>query len=304
MKQKLIYVMIILIFWSFLIFNTFVLSEPKISQNTTPKTFTNTWSEANIPTHAFMANSKKPKVCVQSRDIKIFVYMFHYIIPDKFVNPTNKWEYNNSMSPAIFELYLKKLNEERKKWNIDIISMNDLYTAKNSSCYTNKNLVVLTSDDGWDDSYNYLFPLAKKYDIPFNLAIISSKVSKVSSEINNFANEFEIKEMLKSKLITLSSHTVNHFDLRRLDDKRRVSEICDSKKNLENLFWIKINSLVYPSGKFNDDVTKETKECWYSFGFAILNKYFTPNELKNKPFELTRIRVNRDSWIRLFNFDK
>jgi peptidoglycan/xylan/chitin deacetylase (PgdA/CDA1 family) len=47
----------------------------------------------------------------------------------------------------------------------------------------------MTADDGWDDGFNYLFPLAKKYKIPFVLAIIYNKVSRLPSEINNFLNE-------------------------------------------------------------------------------------------------------------------
>lgn len=300
MKAKLIYTLIIFLIWGFLVFKTFVSPKPI----EIVKTFANSWSKVNIPTHTFMNEYKKPKMCVKNNDIKIYTYMFHYVIPDKFVDPNNKWEYNNSMSPVIFEAYMRKINSERNKRNIDVISMNDLIQARENNCFSNKNLVVLTSDDGWDDSYNFLFPLAKKYSIPFNLAIISSKVSKVEAEINNFANEKEIKEMLDSWLMSLSSHTVNHFDLRRLDEQRRETEICDSKKNLESMFNTKINSLVYPSGKYDDSTIKLMKKCWYKLWFTILNKYFTPEELKNKPYELTRIRVNRDSGTKLFDYSK
>jgi hypothetical protein len=38
-----------------------------------------------------------------SEQIKIYTYIFHYIIPDKFVDPKNKTEYGNSLSPEYFE---------------------------------------------------------------------------------------------------------------------------------------------------------------------------------------------------------
>lgn len=121
--------------------------------------------------------------------VRIYVYMFHYIIPDVFIKKENKIEYSNSIPPEKLEAILKKLDNERKDENIEIVNLYDLKRFTDTNCFPGKNIVLLTVDDGWDDGYNFLFPLAKKYTIPFNLGIILSKVSKTPSEINNFLNE-------------------------------------------------------------------------------------------------------------------
>jgi len=36
-------------------------------------------------------------------DVKIYAYMFHYIIPDKYVSKDNKIEYGNSIPPEKLE---------------------------------------------------------------------------------------------------------------------------------------------------------------------------------------------------------
>ncbi len=109
--------------------------------------------------------------------------------------------------------------------------------------------------------------------------------------------------MLDSWFVTVASHTINHFDLTKISKKNKESEICDSKRDLENAFWIKINTLVYPSGKYDEDTIRFAKSCGYSYGFASLNKSIFSEDLKNKPFELTRLRVNRKSEIEnIFSF--
>lgn len=142
---------------------------------------------------------------------------------------------------------MKRLYDKRTKKLLYIASLKDLETFSLTDCYPSKDIVLLMADDGWDDNYNYLFPIVKKYRIPFSLAIISSKVSQLPSEINNFANESEIKDMIDSKLIYIASHTISHFDLRKLPEDQVKVELCDSKRSLEDMFGIRINSIVYPS---------------------------------------------------------
>lgn len=299
MKLKIPIIFLSMLLWWFLVFQTFgyenffgsLDTQNQITKKIEPKSL-KIWQNLS---------SKK---CIKAIDwVKINTYIFHYIIPDQFVNPKNKIEYGNSLSPRFFEWILKKIYNERLLWNIEVINLQNLDKYYKNDCFPNKNIVILTADDGWDDNYNFLFPLVQKYQIPFNLAIISSKVSKTPAETNNFANEYELKEMLNSGLIQLASHTIDHFDLRRIDIKQKEHEICDSKIYLESLFNIKINSLVYPSGKYDPDSEILAKKCGYSFGFSTWNKPFDASEINSKPFEITRVRVNRKTNINdLFSF--
>ena len=184
------------------------------------------------------------------------------------------------------------------------MSLSDLENFNKTHCFPSKNIALLTVDDGWDDGYNFLFPLAKKYNMKFNLAIIADKVSTTSSEINNFLNEHEIQEMLDSKLITLASHTYSHIELQNLTDPVLKKELFSSKEALERWFHISINTIVYPSGKYDDFTLQKAKESGYSFGFTTKRGVITQEDLNKNSFTLPRIRVNRDTDIpRAFLFE-
>ena len=250
-------------------------------------------------------NDKRQSACIKNmNDLTIYVYMFHYIIPDKFVDKNNKIEYGNSLSPEFFEKILKKLKVDVDENKIYITDFKALENFTANSCFPNKNIVLLTADDWWDDSYNYLFPLAKKYNMKFSLWIISSKVSKTNAEINNFANEYELRSMLDSWLIKIISHTYSHIDLRKQTDKTLDNELCSSKNSLESLFDIKINTIIYPSGKFDGNTLKYDKICWYKFWFTTKSWTIKIADLKQKPFELPRTRISRTTNIsKIFNFN-
>lgn len=239
-----------------------------------------------------------------ANDVKIYAYMFHYIIPDKYVDKANKMVYGNSIPPENLERILQTLSQARASNKVRIVSLADLENFKKTGCFPNRNIVLLTVDDGWDDGYNFLFPLAKKYNMKFNLGIIADKVSTTSSEINNFLNEREIREMLGSGLITLASHSFSHIELHNQTGVVLERELSTSKKTLEKLFPIRINTIVYPSGKYDDTTLQIAKESGYAFGFTTKKGIITRADLDQNPLTLPRMRINRDTDIpRIFSFE-
>lgn len=261
----------------------------------------------NIQKNSKVFATKIPKtshVCIKNlNDLKVFVYMFHYIIPDKDVDINNKIEYWNSLDPDFFDKIMQKLKLNIDNGKIFVGNLSDLEDFSNNFCFPNKNIVILTADDWWDDSYNFLFPIAKKYGIKFNLWIISNKVSKISTEISNFANESEIKTMVNSWLISILSHSYSHIDLRNKTDIVLDKELCESKKDLENLFNVKLNTFLYPSWKYDENTLKMIKNCSYKYAFTTKYWVITQQDLSQRPFELPRIRINRSTNIdKTFDF--
>jgi hypothetical protein len=74
-------------------------------------------------------------------------------------------------------------------------------------------------------------------------------------------------------------------------------ELCKSKKDLEKLTETHINTLIYPAWKYDQNTIKTAKECWYAYAFSTQNWISTLNDLRDKPYELKRIRVSRHSWV-------
>ena len=61
----------------------------------------------------------------------------------------------------------------------------------------------------------------------------------------------------------IGSHTVSHCDLRMISRKQLTYELTQSKRVLEELISRSIESLAYPSGRYNQKVIKSVKESGY-----------------------------------------
>jgi len=139
--------------------------------------------------------------------------------------------------------------------------------------------ICLSFDDGFYDFYKYVFPVLKKLKIKALLAIpikyildettIDPKIrlsvgyrEAMQGDIYKTKAPFctwqEIKQMVDSKLVEIASHSYNHVNL--IDNADLDLEIIESKKILEEKLSTKIDTFVYPLGKFNDQVHKKVKK--------------------------------------------
>lgn len=133
--------------------------------------------------------------------------------------------------------------------------------------------VVITIDDGRITVYQYLLPLVKKYNIPVTLFIYPEITSKES-----YAMTWEqIKELQKSGLFDIQSHTYTHPDF-NADEKQMTPtafqqsvkmELVDSKKILEDKLGIKVTLLAWPFGNHNAYVEQQAKQAGYIMAFKV-----------------------------------
>lgn len=126
--------------------------------------------------------------------------MYHYI-RDRDWDSSDAGFLNNAVVTENFDAQIQKFQELESSEKIKIIFLSDLEKYLETECFPHEKLVILTSDDGWDDNYINLYPIAKKYNTKFHLSIISNYTQQERydnfitidelSEINNDAN-FEI----------------------------------------------------------------------------------------------------------------
>ena len=188
--------------------------------------------------------------------------MYHHVNSDRCSNDL-----------AIFEEHLKYI-----KNNFKTIFPGEEITSKS---------VCLTFDDAYADFYFLIFPLLKKYNLKALLAIPSKYIlddteeeaeNRMSFEHNDLFENYqkatfctykELKEMQESELVVFGSHSHSHIDLTQkevdLDFELRVS-----KEILEDKLNTKIDSFVFPFGKYNQDNLKEAKK-YYKYNFRIGN---------------------------------
>lgn len=153
--------------------------------------------------------------------------------------------------------------------------------------------VVITIDDGHRSVYTQLFPIIRRERIPVTLFIYPSAISHASYALT----WDQLKEMVKTGLVDVQSHTYWHPDfrkerLRRTPEDYRAfvdSQLTRSKAILENRLAIKVDMLAWPFGIADKELEAAAARSGYVAAFAYEGGLATPD---SDPFALPRIPVS------------
>lgn len=134
--------------------------------------------------------------------------------------------------------------------------------------------VCLTFDDAFFDFFHIIYPLLReldlrvilavptKYilertDIPSNirLATQTSDAEKVYKEKAPYCTWEELEEMVHSGYVQVASHSHSHCDLTSANVDLE-KEVIHSKNLIEKRLSTKVNTFIYPFGKFNKKVQR------------------------------------------------
>jgi peptidoglycan/xylan/chitin deacetylase (PgdA/CDA1 family) len=199
-----------------------------------------------------------------------------------------------------FEWQLKRLI----KSGFTFITFEDIVTKRYDP---NKRNLILTYDDGCESLYLNAFPILKKYGIRAVIYIVAGSIGakNIVWEMNENKDPLNIlskEQMLVMKTygIEFGSHLCNHIHLPELTVDNIKYELNESKKILENEFEIKVYSVAYPFGSYNNDVLTLAKEAGYNFGVTTK----IGNNLMTNNFELFRISVKGYSMRHYWYFYK
>ena len=127
----------------------------------------------------------------------------------------------------------------------------------------------------------------KKYGIPATIFVITKMIGK-----EGFLTLGQIKEMSRSGLVDIESHTKSHFWLTGLDDDTLREEAEGSKKILEGILGKGVNYICYPMGAYNERVKNAVKKCGYKAAFATKPTRLGPNY---DVYEIKRVRISSTS---------
>lgn len=156
--------------------------------------------------------------------------------------------------------------------------------------------VVLSFDDGYRDFYTDVFPILKKYRVKAVAYIVSGFLDKP-----NYMLVEQLKEIARSGLVEIGSHTINHTKLKTIPLEVAKSEIEGGKKALEKLLNIPIVSFAYPDGQFDDHVALLVEKAGFRSAVTTIHGINVNHE--NKYF-LYRIHPGENVGASLLNFLK
>lgn len=208
--------------------------------------------------------------------VQIPILMYHAV---HVMDPSEAYNANLIVDPDLFEAQIKALS----KAGYYFLTPEEAYKAFTENALPAKKVVWLTFDDGNEDFYTIAYPILKKYKAKATNNIITGFVKKGNA--GNLTVK-QMKEMMAHGM-SFQSHTVNHPDLSTTDKATQKVELTDSIDFLENKLNTKVNTIAYPSGRYNQttlDLAKKT----YKLGL-------TTNEglasAKDGLLSLNRVRI-------------
>lgn len=208
--------------------------------------------------------------------VQIPILMYHAV---HVMDPSEASNANLIVAPDNFEAQIKAMVDA----GYYFLTPEEAYKAFTENALPAKKVVWLTFDDGNEDFYTIAYPILKKYKAKATNNIITGFVKKGN------AGNLTIKQMkeMMAHGMSFQSHTVNHPDLSATDKATQKVELTDSINFLENKLNTKVNTIAYPSGRYNQttlDLAKKT----YKLGL-------TTNEglasAKDGLLSLNRVRI-------------
>ena len=208
--------------------------------------------------------------------VQIPILMYHAV---HVMDPSEASNANLIVDPDLFERQIKALANA----GYYFLTPEEAYKAFTENALPAKKVVWLTFDDGNEDFYTIAYPILKKYKAKATNNVITGFVKKGNA--GNLTVK-QMKEMMAHGM-SFQSHTVNHPDLSATDKATQKVELTDSIDFLENKLNTKVNTIAYPSGRYNQttlDLAKKT----YKLGL-------TTNEglasAKDGLLSLNRVRI-------------
>lgn len=202
-------------------------------------------------------------------DIPIFVY--HNIVENE-----SQIEYDYMQTPKdIFEKQIKGLQD----LGYHFITYQDLQKFKNNEIKLYKKSCILTFDDGCEGVYKNAYPIAKKYNIPFTMFVITNNMCEPG-----VINWEQAKEMQDSGLVTIASHSINHPEFTSLSLEEALKNVNKSYEIIESKLGKQdLKIFTYPYGLYKEEQIVELEKQGY-----IQN--LTDNKInKSKKLDLSRL---------------
>ena len=158
------------------------------------------------------------------------------------------------------------------------------------------NTVVITIDDGYQNNYQYAYPILKKYGFPATIFLITNFMDASV----DFLTWAEVKEMAGHG-ISFGSHTKNHVYLPSVSNAALLQEeVVGSKEMLERQLGHRVTHFCYPLGGFSEESKAVIEKAGYRSA-CVTNRGYSPGN-KSDLYELHRISVrDKDLALRFAN---
>ena len=196
-------------------------------------------------------------------------------------------EANLFVSVSSFENQLKYLTEN----GYTTILFEDLWHVQDF-----EKPVLLTFDDGWANNYTEMFPALEKYNCKATIFVVKSFIHDVPTNHLSLDN---LHELAKSDLISIQSHTVDHYNLDELNKDQQRRQLSESAQYITRETGKEPFVLAYPTGRQND-TTLELLPEYYHFGVKMMTYPYSCYNTSDNPGLIYRFFPERQTSLETY----
>jgi peptidoglycan/xylan/chitin deacetylase (PgdA/CDA1 family) len=229
-----------------------------------------------VPGSLFPGPTKTPSAKAALVTLHVPILEYHRVVP---LADAGKSQPGLTMSPQVFDAQMMALHGAG--WKTITLGVLADYIAR--GVHPPPNTFVVTVDDGWWDSYGYVYPILVKYGYVATFFVIAGRVGASS-----FMGPTEIRTLVQAGN-EIGDHTANHVVLTKALPAALTSEIDSGAATIAAITGLWPQTLAYPRGKEDARVISAVTAC-KSIRMAVVEGSGGAEAWTSR-FRVTRIQV-------------
>lgn len=206
----------------------------------------------------------------------MLIFCFHHVEPV----PRIKARKSFTITPLGLQWFIKII----RLFGMKVVSVDEVLSNLSPETLNNHRLCMITFDDGYENVFQYGFPVLLKLKCPATLFVLGNRISGVNDwDPVDYEGQFpdpllslkQMQLMANSGLIKYGSHGLTHQNMTKINSLEIKAEIVSSYtvllKNLQQSF---VPVFAYPWGKYTRESLKVLKNSDYLFAFTTENGTF------------------------------
>ncbi len=163
-----------------------------------------------------------------------------------------------------------------KDADIPVIPMADFLAWRRGERSIPERSIVITIDDGYDDTYTLAWPILKEFGYPFTFYVYTDYI-----DVGGRAITWDELTTMKIAGVDIASHTVSHSNLAKPSTKNLrglaypewlEDELAGSRRTISEKLGINVTTLAYPYGVNNETVRAAAEAAGYEASFTVVGQ--------------------------------
>ena len=151
-----------------------------------------------------------------------------------------------------------------------------LFPEELSVAHLVKKPVVITFDDGNEQTYRNAFPILKKYKAKATLYMVADMI-----DTYGYCTSSQLREMSDSGVFRINSHTLTHPYLTDLTSEEIEREFAQANDKIYSITRRDVTSVAFPYGYFDEKVLLQAKR-YYKTAFGVNKSARTPMRVPSR----------------------